>query len=83
MVETMGTEITASRSPLMVLSLTKFHENPPSGSKDIQSCFIPKAINTLRTFLPYSKQLSVVAMVISQHLCRFCPTVNDLHLLPQ
>jgi predicted type IV restriction endonuclease len=42
---------------------TKFHEKLPSGSKDINTLFILKASNTRRTFLPYSKQLALVAMV--------------------
>jgi hypothetical protein len=62
---------------------TKFHENLPSGSKDIHTWFVLKTSKTLRTFVPYSKQLSLVAMVTSQPLCRFCPTVNYMHWLPQ
>jgi hypothetical protein len=44
---------------------TESHENLPSGSKDIHRSFIPKANNTFRSFLPYSKQLALVSMVIS------------------
>jgi hypothetical protein len=52
----------------MAVPPTKFHENLPSGSKDIHTLFILKASNTLRTSLPYSKQLALAAMVTSQPL---------------
>jgi hypothetical protein len=50
--------------------------NLPSGSKDIHTRFITKTSNTLGTVLLYSKQIAPVAMVTSEPLCHFGPTVN-------
>jgi hypothetical protein len=79
MVETMGIKL-LRRGPLeWQQPPTKFHENLPSGTKDIHTCFIPKASNTLRTILRSSKQVSLVAMVTSQPLCHLCRAVNYMH----
>jgi hypothetical protein len=50
----------------------KFHENLPNGSKDIHTWFTLKDSNTPRTFLPYSKQLALVAMVTLVTDCMSC-----------
>jgi hypothetical protein len=47
---------------------TKFSENIPGSLKDIHRSFIPKSSNAFRSFLPYIKQLALVAMVTSMSL---------------
>jgi hypothetical protein len=44
--------------------------------KYIHRSFIPKASIAFRSFLPYSKQLALVSMLMSLPLFQFCPTVN-------
>jgi hypothetical protein len=78
MVEAVGLKIIAWRHHLH----TRFYENLPVGSKDICRSFTPEASNAFRSFLPYSKQLLVVFMVISLPLCRFCPAVKYMPFLP-
>jgi hypothetical protein len=79
MVEAMGLKIITSRFPWMALPPYQISWKSTKQFKDIHRSFIPKATNSFRLFLPYSK-LALVSMVT--FLCRFCSTVNYMPWLP-